>query len=250
MLVNAESGIKFRLEEAQKKIAKAAEKSGRHSEDVTLVVVTKAQPVEVLEAVIEAGAMDLGENYPEEAAGKIDLLRGRYPHVRWHMIGHLQSRKSRLVVDHFDWIQSIDSLHLAEKVNRILAEQGKSLRVLLEVNVSEEQSKFGWNAQDEKLWPGLIAQVEPVFGFEHLQVCGLMSMPPLFEDPEKTRPYFTKLRKLSDYFRKLMPGSLWQELSIGTSADYEVAIQEGATIVRIGQAITGPRPKKIPEPGL
>lgn len=234
--------IRRNLEDTLARIERAAAASGRKAGEVRLVVVTKAQPLEVVKAAVAAGARDLGENYPEEALEKILELQGQPVH--WHMIGHLQSRKARIVVEHFQMLHSLDSLRLAEKLERILAEAGKTLPILLEFNVGGEESKFGWQAWREDEWEQLLPEISQVTTLPHLRVCGLMTMPPLFTNPEQTRPYFQRLRRLRDYLAGALKKVEWKELSMGTSSDYEAAIAEGATLVRIGQAILGPRPTK------
>jgi PLP dependent protein len=240
--------VASRYEGIAGRIERAATASGQSFDKIKLLVVTKAQPVEVVEAAILAGAKNLGENYPDESVDKISALRPLYPNVDWHMIGHLQSRKSRLVVDHFNWLHSLDSLSLAEKLERILAEENRTLPVLLEFNVGQEESKFGWTAWNEHQWDELIPQISPIFNLPHLKIHGLMTMPPFEEDPEASRIYFIRLRKLLEFFQKHFPQASWTELSMGTSSDFEVAVSEGATMVRIGQAIVGPRPPKAVQP--
>lgn len=225
------------------RIARAAQSAGRSPEAARLVVVTKAQPVESARAAIEAGARILGENYPEETRPKI-LELGRPGGIEWHMIGHVQSRKAGIVADHFDMLQSLDSLRLAEKLERQLSAAGRALPVLLEFNVGGEESKTGWNAADEASWDALLPEVEAILGLPHLAVRGLMTMPPLFENPEEARPFFTKLRRLGDFFSRRFATERFCEYSMGTSADFEAAVQEGATYVRIGTAILGPRPPR------
>ncbi len=232
--------IRERMDSALERIEQAAAGVGRQPGDVRLVVVTKAQPLEAAQSAVEAGAKILGENYPEEAVEKIEAL-AEYPNVQWHMIGHLQSRKAKLVVAHFDMLHSLDSLRLAEKLERLLAEAGRELPVLLEFNVGEEESKYGWQAAREDTWGQLAGQVEPILALPHLKVQGLMTMPPLSDNPEDSRPYFVKLRRLRDFLAGQFPQSDWGELSMGTSADYEIAVQAGATYVRLGEAILGPR---------
>jgi pyridoxal phosphate enzyme (YggS family) len=223
------------------RIAAAARTSGRDPESVHLVVVTKAQPLEVVQATVEAGVHLLGENYPEESVSKI-LFFGPESGVEWHMIGHVQSRKARLVIEHFDLLQSLDSLKLAERLNRMAMETGRVLPVMLEFNVGGEESKYGWLAAYEKDWPMLYPDIEAILGLENLQIRGLMTMPPLETDPEEARIYFRTLRLLRDHLAARYPQADWHDLSMGTSADYEVAVREGATLVRIGTAIVGPRP--------
>ncbi|MGB7875351.1 MAG: YggS family pyridoxal phosphate-dependent enzyme [Anaerolineales bacterium] len=235
--------IRERYEDTLERIAKAAQASGRDPESVRLVVVTKAQPLEIVQAAVEAGAHLLGENYPEESVSKI-LSFEPESRVEWHMIGHVQSRKARLVIEHFDLLQSLDSLKLAERLNRMAVEAGRVLPVMLEFNVGGEESKYGWLAAREKDWPPLYPVVELIMGLENLQIRGLMTMPPLETDPEDARIYFRTLRLLRDHLAARYPQADWHELSMGTSADFEVAVQEGATLVRIGTAIVGPRPDR------
>jgi pyridoxal phosphate enzyme (YggS family) len=227
-------------------IEEAAVSSGRNARVVKLVVVSKAQPMSVMEVAVEAGIRVFGENYPEEAVEKIDHFRG-IDGIEWHMIGHLQSRKVRLVIGSFRWLHSLDSLHLAEKLNTALTSAAASqisLRVLIEVNVSGEESKFGWPAWDESHWIDLVPDFEKLIGFPQLNFYGLMTMPPYSEDPELARPYFAKLRRLRDFLEGRLPALKFPELSMGTSADYPAAVKEGATLVRVGQAILGSRPAR------
>lgn len=235
--------IRQNMEQVQERIRRAAQAAGRAPEEIGLVVVTKAQPVEVLRAALEAGARILGENYPEETLPKIQAI-GHPQGVAWHMIGHLQSRKAGIVAEHFDLLESLDSLSLAEKLERQLVERGRILPVLLEFNVSGEESKFGWAGWDEAAWEALLPEVERLLALPHLAVRGLMTMPPLYDDPEQTRPFFARLRRLGAFFARRFGREHFREFSMGTSADYEAAVQEGATLVRVGTAIVGPRPKK------
>lgn len=235
--------IRENFTRVQEQIASAAQRSGRALASVGLVVVTKAQPVEVIRAAVAAGARLLGENYPDETAQKLPLL-GQLPALQWHMIGHLQSRKLPLVVEHFSMLHSLDRFSLAEKLERKLAEAGRDLPVLLEMNVGGEDSKFGWNASDEALWPNLLQEVEQIAQMPHLRLRGLMTMPPYEEDPDRARVYFTRLRRLGEFLSARVGAQYFSELSMGTSADYIPAVEEGATLVRVGQAILGPRPPK------
>lgn len=232
--------IQAKLETIHEQIDRAANTCGRDPASIRLVVVTKAQPIEITQAAVLAGASILGENYPEEALPKIEALKGGKP-VEWHMIGHLQSRKARIVAEHFDLLHSLDSVKLAEKLNRLLEGQDRKLRVLLEVNVGEEESKYGWPGAHKDQWENLLPVVDDIRRFQHLKIEGLMTMPPLFEEAEKSRPYFQRLQALREYLSEQFPDESFKELSMGTSADFETAIGEGATFVRIGQAIVGPR---------
>jgi pyridoxal phosphate enzyme (YggS family) len=202
-------------------------------------VVSKSQPLDVIQAAIMAGISTFGENYVEEAVEKILALRD--PSINWHMIGHVQSRKSEMVSASFSMLHSLDSVKLARRLERSCQERNKILPVLLEFNVSGEESKFGFPAWDERLWSVLEQDMEQILVFPHLTVLGLMTMPPFFDDPERTRPYFRQLRRLQEFLKKRYPESTWEDLSMGTSVDFGTAIQEGATFLRIGQAILGPR---------
>ncbi len=241
-MFDSTSFIRERYQQTLDAITASARKAGRDPDSVRLVVVTKLQPIEIVQAAIEAGAHILGENYPEEAVQKITQLQSQTG-VEWHIIGHVQSRKARLVAEHFALFQSLDSLKLAERVDRFAAEFKRVLPVLLEFNVGGEESKSGWHASDEVHWTDLLEDVSAVAALPHLQVRGLMTMPPLFADPETAPPYFQRLRRLRDFLTKHMPQVEWRDLSMGTSADYTVAVEEGATLVRVGQAILGQRPR-------
>ena len=253
--------IRERYEKVLRRIGEAARSTGRDPESVRLVVVTKLQSVEIVQEAIAAGARYLGENYADEAVGKMLSLQVDRPQfsesfvkkaevqndskqqsrVQWHIIGHVQSRKAHLVCEYFDYLHSLDSLKLALRLDSICAEIGRVLPVLLEFNVSGEQSKSGWPAWDEAHWSDLLAEIDQIVEFPHLRVDGLMTMPPFFENPEDSRPFFKRLRKLQEFLAYNVPRIAWHELSMGMSGDYEVAVQEGATWVRIGQAILGPR---------
>jgi PLP dependent protein len=241
MMDNIKDVIRENYFLVEDKISTAAKRSGRPVSDIKLIVVTKAQPVEKVRAVIEAGASRLGENYPEETVEKMNSLR-EYADVQWHMIGHLQSRKIPLVINGFDTVHSVDSLGLAEKLSRKLVEVNKKMPVLIEVNVSGEESKNGIAGWDESEWPQLIKFIQSTLVFPGISLVGLMTMPPYFVDIEQSRPYFIKLRQLRDYLQTKLGNIVnLKELSMGTSADFQVAIEEGATYVRVGQAVMGDR---------
>jgi PLP dependent protein len=262
-------------------ISAAAERSGRSNQDVRLVVVTKGHPVAAIQAVIAAGAQMLGENYVEAATAKIDQLKGslgisvigprfggvsvrthahtpksgvspqEFPEtqlksffgVEWHMIGHIQSRKARAVCEYFNYVHSLDSLKLAGRLDRFAGELDISLPVLLECNVSGEDTKYGFSVWRESDLPAFFTVVSEIISLPHLEVHGLMTMAPFFEDPENARPYFKQLKSLQNRLSQQFPGTDWRELSMGMSGDFQVAIEEGATLVRIGTAIMGSRPQ-------
>ena len=221
-------------------ITHAARKSHRDPNEIRLVVVTKSQPVETVRAAIAAGIPILGENYPEEAVAKIQSLAAQSG-VEWHMIGHVQSRKARLVTEHFALLHSLDSLKLAQRLNRFASEQARELPVLLEFNVGGEVSKSGWDASEDSRWGTFLSDVSSVLELPNLRVHGVMTMPPLGMDPGDSRRFFQRLRQLRDHLASRFPEADWHELSMGTSADYEVAVEEGATLVRVGTAIVGAR---------
>jgi hypothetical protein len=229
------------LEKVQQRIAKAAERSGRHSGSVKLIAVTKLVSLDVIQAGIQNGITCFGENYADQAAEKIQALEG-HTGVEWHMIGHIQSRKAQTVCEYFDFVHSVDRMKIARYLDRYSGEMNRGLPVVMEGNVRGEDSKFGWPAYDEEGWENLLTPFRQIAELPNLEIRGLMSMPPLFEDPEKTRPLYKKLVRFRQYLQQEIPDVCWDELSIGTSFDYEVAIEEGATMVRVGTDIFGSRP--------
>lgn len=237
------ASIRERYLHTLEQIATAARKSNRDPQAIRLVVVTKSQPLEVAQAAIEAGVKILGENYPEEGVMKIQSLAGQSG-VEWHMIGHVQSRKARLVADHFALLHSLDSLKLAQRLDRFAAEQNRTLPVLLEFNLGGEESKTGWEVSDESAMAKILPDIQSVLDLPNLRVRGLMTMPPLGAEPEDSRRFFQSLRLLRDQLASLYPQADWRELSMGTSADFTVAVAEGATLVRVGTAIVGTRKYK------
>lgn len=232
--------IQENFKRVQESIATTALSVGRNPRDVKLVVVTKTHSLESLLAVISAGAQHLGENYVEEGVEKI-LACAAYTQINWHMIGHVQSRKARLVSQYYDSVHTLDSLKLARRLDRFAGEQGRKLPVLLECNISGEASKYGFHAWKAAEWERLLPELSSILALPNLNVQGLMTMAPYFTDSEQARPYYSKLRKLGAYFQSQLPQASWLEYSMGMSADYQIAIQEGATQVRVGTAIMGAR---------
>lgn len=216
-------------------IAEAAQRVGRTAGEITLVAVSKTKPVAMVEIAFHLGVTDFGENRVQEALPKIAAFRPQG--IRWHMIGHLQSNKAGKVASSFDYVQSVDSLHLAQLLNRHAAQQSMRLPVLLQVNVSGEESKEGMTPSET------LTLARQIIAFPHLDVQGLMTIAPLVEDIEEVRPVFRSLRELRDRLRNEVPDCSWHHLSMGMTDDYSVAIEEGATIVRIGRAIFGERNK-------
>jgi pyridoxal phosphate enzyme (YggS family) len=231
--------IQKKYDHVLENIRNTAQLVERDADSIKLLVVTKGHSIETVRAVVAAGATLLGENYVEDALPKINTLAR--DDIEWHMIGHVQSRKARSVSTHFSWVHSVDRLKLARRLNNFAGEVDRMLPVLLECNVSQEASKYGWPAWDDGRWSELADTIGPILEMENLEIRGLMTMPPFDPDPEKSRPYFKKLRRLRDYMADQYPQASWSELSMGMSGDYEVAVQEGATIVRVGTAIVGSR---------
>jgi pyridoxal phosphate enzyme (YggS family) len=218
------------------RIATVAINAGRKPDDIHLVVVTKTQPIDVIQAVIDAGATNLGENYVEEAIPKIDRITNT-EYLKWHMVGHVQSRKALAVCKYFQYLHSLDSLKLADRLSINAVEMNKIIPVMLEVNVGGEDSKSGW---DISIFP----DIDKIIVLPGLNLLGVMTIPPYSTDPEASRPYYRRLRKFKDFISNHYKISGFNDLSMGMSSDYEVAIQEGSTWVRIGQAILGPRSRQ------
>ncbi|MCL1910058.1 MAG: YggS family pyridoxal phosphate-dependent enzyme [Kiritimatiellaeota bacterium] len=222
------------LYDIQARIAAAEARAKRPPGSVTLVAVSKTFPPEIIDEAISAGARVIGENRVQEAAAKIPLCRS----AEWHLIGPLQSNKIRAALQLFTTIHSVDSVQLLRDIARISAESGIRPRLLLEVNVAGEASKFGFKPDTIR------AGLETALSFPDLDVAGLMTLPPFVPDPELSRPRFAKLRELRDALEHEFGASL-PELSMGMSGDYEIAIEEGATLVRIGSALFGRRQNTI-----
>lgn len=223
-----------------KKISHAAMRAGRSPEEVKLIAVTKNVKTDTIKEAIDAGLRIFGESRVQEAQKKISDLRFQISDskIEWHLIGHLQKNKAKYAVQLFDLIHSVDSIELAEEINKQAEKIGKIQRVLIQVKLSEEETKHGVSEGD------LMPLLERINKLKNLKLEGLMTMPPYFEDPEKARPYFKRLREIRENINSLRitPNAL-RELSMGMSNDFEVAIEEGATMVRIGTAIFGERSK-------
>lgn len=227
-------GIAENLAAVRRRIEAAARRAGRDPAEVRLVAVSKTVPMERLREAVAAGQLIFGENYLQEARPKIAALGEG---VSWHFVGHLQSRKAKGVVELFDLIHSVDRLKLARALEEAAARLGKVQDILIQVNLSGEETKSGTSPEEVA---GLLAEAGKM---PHLRVLGLMTMPPWFADPEKVRPYFRALRELRDRLRELrVADTALPELSMGMSGDFEVAVEEGATLVRVGTAIFGARP--------
>lgn len=227
-------------QQVMEEVQRAAGAAGRDPASIRLVTVTKGHSPEAIREAVQAGARWLGENYVDEALSK-QLELADLAGLEWHMIGHVQSRKAEPVSQSFSMLHSLDSLKLAQRLERFSAAAGRVLPVLLECNVSGEASKHGWPAWDEAAWEALLPALRQIGDLPHLQVRGLMTMAPYSDNPEHSRPFFQRLRRLAGTLQDALPGLDFAELSMGMSGDYSVAIQEGATILRIGTAIMGLR---------
>jgi PLP dependent protein len=245
--------IAERLLAVRERIQLAAQRAGRSPDEVRLVGVTKTHPPELVAQALAAGLTEFGENRVQEAEAKIAALDAARTRLTWHLIGHLQSNKARRAAALFDLIHSVDSLRLARALDRHVADAGQSgvaeyhgpRDVLLQVNVSGEASKegfalAGWEDAAESLHP-FLADIEQILALPHLRVRGLMTVAPWGSSPEHARPTFTSTRRLRDLLARRFPAAEWGQLSMGMTDDFEVAIEEGATIIRVGRAIFGAR---------
>ncbi|HJC38659.1 MAG TPA: YggS family pyridoxal phosphate-dependent enzyme [Candidatus Mediterraneibacter faecigallinarum] len=225
--------LKDRLEEVEERIQEACRRAGRDRSEVTLIAVSKTKPAEVLKEAYDLGIRVFGENKVQELTEKYEVLP---KDIRWHMIGHLQTNKVKYIADKVELIHSVDSLKLAETIEKEAAKRNRTIDILVEVNVAEEESKFGLKVEE------VIPFIEKVAGFSHINVRGLMTIAPFVENPEKNRSVFADLRKLSvDITEKNIDNVNVSILSMGMTNDYEVAIEEGATMVRVGTGIFGAR---------
>ena len=224
------------LEKVQQRIRAACERAGRDPDSVTLLAVTKSHPPETVAAAAKLGLIFFGENKVQEAKAKIPLCPGN---LRWHFIGHLQSNKCRDAVELFKMIQSVDSLPLAQEINKRAEQAARTMPVLMEVNVAGEASKFGYRPEQ------LLAELKELNALPRIEIHGLMTVPPWSAEAEKSRPHFRRLRELKERAETVL-GAPLPHLSMGMSGDFEIAIEEGATMVRIGTELFGPRPKAGP----
>lgn len=225
------------LRNVEERIQAACDRSGRNREEVLLVAVSKTKPVEMIEEVMTAGIVDFGENKPQELRDKYEVLP---KNLRFHMIGHLQTNKIKYVIDRAVLIHSIDSIHLAEAANVEAKKHNRIMPVLVEVNVAQEESKSGFLVEETE------NAIREIAKLSNIRVEGLMTIAPFVKDAEENRQYFVKLRKLSvDIAVKNIDNVTMHHLSMGMSGDYEVAIEEGATMVRVGTGIFGQRNYQI-----
>jgi pyridoxal phosphate enzyme (YggS family) len=236
------SELQVRLEAVRERMARALARAGRPADGAVLVGVTKTVAAEFVAEAVAAGLRELGENRIEEAAPKMRAL-GDLPGVRWHMIGHIQGRKAHAVTEAgFALVHSVDSVRLAERLSA-LAAPGR-LPVLLECNVSGEASKIGFRADTQAAVEAFLAEASRLSALPGLELRGLMTMAPIVAQPDEARPCFARLRDLRDRLRAAVPGVDWRELSMGMTDDFEAALAEGATIIRVGRALFGERPSQ------
>jgi pyridoxal phosphate enzyme (YggS family) len=219
------------IDSIQQRIRAACERAGRPPESVTLLAVSKGQPPDLVSEAGRLGLTHFGENKIQEARAKIPLSSGK---LRWHFIGHLQTNKCRDAVDLFEMIHSVDSLHVAQEISKRADQAGKTMPILLEVNLAGEASKFGYRPE------ALTAELLQMNALPRLEIHGLMTVPPWTSNAENVRPVFRQLRELKERCEQIL-GAPMPQLSMGMTGDFEVAIEEGATIVRIGTALFGPR---------
>lgn len=228
------------LAEIEQEVQRACLVSGRSVDEVQILAISKKQPIEVLQVAYGLGIKNFGESYVQEALEKMESLEV-LPDIVWEMVGHVQSRKAKQVASFFNRIHSLDSLKLAGLLSRNRPKDLKPLEAYLEVNLAAEESKGGFHADSASDWEALLPVIENIQHLEGIKLVGLMAMPPLFEDAQLSRPYFARLRNLRDYLNENLKGLNLTGLSAGTSSDFGVAIEEGATVIRIGERLLGPR---------
>ncbi len=225
--------LKDDLKNVEQRVEEACRRAGRSRDEVTLIAVSKTKPIELLREAYAEGVRDFGENKVQELVTKMEQMPGE---IRWHMIGHLQRNKVRQIIDQVSLIHSVDTYRLAEEINIQAKKRGRIIPILVEVNIAGEESKFGTSAEDAMLL------VEEIAKLENVRIKGLMTVAPFVADAEENRPYFRKIRQLSvDIANKNIDNVSMQILSMGMTGDYEVAIEEGATMVRVGTGIFGER---------
>jgi pyridoxal phosphate enzyme (YggS family) len=237
MIYDCAVSLPENLNSIQQLIRAACDRSNREPDSVTLLAVSKTHPPETISAAANLGLIFFGENKVQEAKAKIPLCPGK---LRWHFIGHLQSNKVRDAVELFEMIESVDSLSLAREISKRCEQAAKAMPVLVEVNLAGEASKFGYKPEQ------LLADLKEINSLPRIEIHGLMTVPPWSPDAEDSRPHFRRLRELKIQCEKILSATL-PHLSMGMSGDFEIAIEEGATIIRVGTALFGPRAKARPE---
>ncbi len=237
------------LRSVQERIAQAAKRSNRDPNEITLIAVSKTFPPEAIISAYELGICNFGENRVEEAVEKIPLINDKSPNhlftqsakITWHLVGHLQSRKVKNAVPLFDYIHSVDTVELAKRIDHRAASIGKIMPILLEVDISGEATKYGFHHEPSNVFFNSVADI---LKLQNVDVQGLMAIAPIVSNPESARPFFRLLRVLRDELRSRFPDHTFSQLSMGMTDDFEAAVEEGATMVRIGRAIFGERAKE------
>jgi len=225
--------IKKNYIRVKENIKRALKKAGREEDSLRLIVVSKYANLQQMEEIIQLGHRDLGESRVQDAEKKITFFASKYSGIRWHMIGHLQTNKAGKAAALFDEIETVDSEKLLRRLQSSAKERGRILPVMIQVNIAEEGQKSGARLREVK------HLIEAAIPLDHVELKGLMTIPPYFDDPERSRPFFKEMKELQSEMHSLFPDQALQELSMGMSNDYVVAIEEGATVVRIGSAIFG-----------
>lgn len=236
-MMELERELSERLASILEEIEDSCTRCGRSKDDVVFMAVTKTKPAEVIQTLMNLGVRVFGENYPDETIKKIDVFANAADDVQLCMIGTLQSRKAKIITTHFDAFHSVDSLKTAERVDQLLSAENRIMEALIEINVGGESSKHGWDISQTN---ALFHDLERILSLKRLKFSGLMTLPPYTADGETNRAYFAMMRELLEKINRTF-GTAWQTLSMGTSDDFPVAIEEGATIVRIGTKLVGAR---------
>ena len=231
--------IRENIDRVNDRIHQAAARAGRDENMIDLVAVTKEKSAPIVKILAESGITKIGESYLQEAEFKIDLLKDLG--IEWHMIGNIQRGKEKQIAYRFQVVHSVGSKRTAQELDKFSGGLGTRLPVYLELNVSGESTKHGWSAKMDNELEQLIPVFEEILDYPALNVVGLMTMAPYSDNPEDARPYFQRMRNIRDFLQARIPDSSISELSMGMSGDFEVAIEEGATILRIGSALVGPR---------
>lgn len=239
-MVNAEyDRIQQNIEDVLERIQNSAIKAGRDPAGIKLIAVTKRKTANVVKTLVDLGISQIGESYLKEASFKIDLLK-EYQ-IDWHMIGTIQQGKEKEIAAKFSEVHSVESVKTATALNKYAGLYERVLPLYLEFNVSGEETKHGWDAWNESLWKVLLPDLNKVIDMQNICIKGIMTMAPYSSDPQSARPYFKRLRKLRDFLSREIPNSNLDDLSMGMSGDFETAIEEGATVLRIGSALVGAR---------
>ena len=234
-----EFNIKENIDKVKARIQQAAKRSGRDDREISVIAVTKQKPASVIKELAENGVRKIGESYLQEAVFKIDLLEKF--EIEWHMIGNIQQGKEKHVASRFQVVHSVGAKKTARELNKYAAVNDIRLPVYLELNVSGESTKHGWRVNNNEELKKLLPEFGEILDYSSLTVLGLMTMAPYSINPEDARPYFKRMREIRDYLTSTVTCSSIADLSMGMSGDFEVAIEEGATVVRVGSALVGPR---------